>query len=171
MHCPAQTALFSVPSTDPLQNQGPLQPVFEDILGDLRGRRLAARLQLTLARLQPGVIAALRDGWLRAIETRLRSQRQRHAERLFTRRRFLLKGLLILSVALALGGRVAGYETGIMRTIGESLIIGGWAGGGLVAAGADLLYRFSDRTRNPAPQAPARLRPAAAGAGLADCRT
>ena len=128
MHCPAQTALFSVPSTDPLQNQGPLQPVFEDILGDLRGRRLAARLQLTLARLQPGVIAALRDGWLRAIETRLRSQRQRHAERLFTRRRFLLKGLLILSVALALGGRVAGYETGIMRTIGESLIIGGWAG-------------------------------------------
>ncbi len=128
MHCPAQTALFSVPSTDPLQNQGPLQPVFEDILGDLRGRRLAARLQLTLARLQPGVIAALRDGWLRAIEARLRSERQRHAERLFTRRRFLLKGLLILSVALALGGRVAGYETGIMRTIGESLIIGGWVG-------------------------------------------
>lgn len=66
MHCPAQTPLFSVPSTDPLQNQGPLQPVFEDILGDLRGRRLAARLQLTLALpasgLQPGVIAALRDG-------------------------------------------------------------------------------------------------------------
>ena len=132
MHCPAQTALFSVPSTDPLQNQGPLQPVFEDILGDLRGRRLAARLQLTLALpasgLQPGVIATLRDGWLRAIEARLRSEQQRNAERLFTRRRFLLKGLLILSVALALGGRVAGYETGIMRTIGESLIIGGWAG-------------------------------------------
>ena len=36
----------------------------------------------------------------------MRSQRQRHAERLFTRRRFLLKGLLILSAALALGGRV-----------------------------------------------------------------
>jgi len=52
------------------------------------------------------VIATLRDRWLRAIEARLRSEQQRNAERLFTRRRFLLKGLLILSAALALGGRV-----------------------------------------------------------------
>jgi hypothetical protein len=122
--------LFSVPSNDPLQNSGPLLPVFEQLLSELRARRVPKVLQLTLhvpaAEYQAGVVAAVHTGWQRVLASRMQQEQLRLAELRLTRRRYLLKGLTVLASCLALGTWLGEPESGFERTLAESLIIGGW---------------------------------------------
>ncbi|OHC29284.1 MAG: hypothetical protein A2Y50_11215 [Pseudomonadales bacterium RIFCSPLOWO2_12_59_9] len=122
--------LFSVPSGNPLQNPGPLVPVFEQLLGELRARRLPKALQLTLhlpaSECAAGIVVALHDGWKRVVNSRLQEQQLRLQELRLTRRRFLLKGLTVLASCLALGAWLGEADSGFERTLAESLIIGGW---------------------------------------------
>ena len=121
--------LFSVPSGNPLQNPGPLVPVFEQLLGELRARRLPKALQLTLhlpaSECAAGIVVALHDGWKRVVNSRLQEQQLRLQELRLTRRRFLLKGLTVLASCLALGAWLGEADSGFERTLAESLIIGG----------------------------------------------
>lgn len=127
---PALNFLFSVPSNDPLQSDGPLLPVFEQVLREFRTRRIPKQLQLTLVLpadvYQPEMLAEVQSAWQRAIDNQIEIETARLGDLRFSRRRHLLKGVTILASALALGQLVANYETGFFRTLAESLIIGGW---------------------------------------------
>lgn len=127
---PGAAWMFSVPSSDPLENSGPLRPVFEDLLADLRRDKIPKALQLTFempaAELQPGTVAALRAAWSRVIATRLHAEQQRQAELRYTRRRYLLQGFLILGACLTAGGLLGEQESTLMLTLAESLVICGW---------------------------------------------
>lgn len=122
--------LFNVPSNDPLQNNGPLSPVFDQVLREFRTRKIPKQLRLTLilpaAAYRPEMVTEVKTAWLRVIDNLIEIEKFRLRELRFSRRRHLLKGLTILATALALGQLVANFETGIYRTVAESLIIGGW---------------------------------------------
>lgn len=89
---PGVDYLFSVPSADPLQNSGPLRPLFEQLLADLRCQRVPNSLHVSFSipavDCQPSVVAALRAAWPRVLDSRIQAEQQRFAELRITRRRF-----------------------------------------------------------------------------------
>ncbi len=125
---PGVAWLFSVPSSDPLQNSGPLVPLFEQLLTELRARPVPKALRLTvqLPASDAELVAAVHAGWQRVLTGRLQQEQLHLLELRLTRRRFLLKGLAVLASCLALGTWLGEPDSYSMRTLAESLIIGGW---------------------------------------------
>ena len=124
---PGVAWLFSVPSSDPLQNSGPLVPLFEQVLTELRARPVPKALRLTVhLPASPAELAAVQVGWQRVLASRLQQERLNLLELRLTRRRFLLKGLAVLASCLALGAWLGEASSGFERTLAESLVIGGW---------------------------------------------
>ena len=127
---PGVDYLFSVPSADPLQNSGPLRPLFEQLLADLRCQRVPKSLHVSFSipavDYQPGVVAALRAAWPRVLDSRIQAEQQRFAELRITRRTFLLKGLLVLFFCLVGVSLLGEPDRPSLKTLAESLIIGGW---------------------------------------------